>query len=479
MAKIYDIVEISKLVKEKLKKEFPNLTFSIRTKRFAGGQSIDVDLLKGDILFFNGEQKSNYDIGYLRDNYDGIFTDEGFKVAKRIKEIVNEFNWDNSDPMTDYFDVNYYTHISIGSWNKPYEYVQPKGGAKPTPQKSYPKRTTPAPSKNADKENIGYYHNWVLTKSVLKDYDNAIVYSLEKGDGLKNIPYDKFLEFKGEMYTELGMKWNKQFQKFDKWKVEPDVNKLSDIVRKYYVFDGVEQQEPKKEEEFKVGDVYLDKLSMGKLEITHVGLNELLVHIQIGNYLETYNKVYARLMIERGDWIKVIDEEKEEPKPKVQSVKLGDLYQDTQVNESFVIEDLYRDMVKIRYVESKLDVKFTMTNFFERVNRGIFVLINELPKQEEAQFKVGDIYRDAYSKKDLQIIKIDGDTIFFTLNGTQYNVGRIIAESYLTNKIWTKQAPTQASQEEIRNAIEALQILADDGDEEAQKAIIALEILLN
>ena len=70
--------------------------------------------------------------------------------------------------------------------------------------------------------------------------------------------------------------------------------------------------EEKKEKEFNIGDVYLDKLSGGKLEIREVGLKELLVHIQIGNYLDTYNKVYARLMIERGDWVKVIDEEKEE-----------------------------------------------------------------------------------------------------------------------------------------------------------------------
>ena len=30
--------------------------------------------------------------------------------------------YDNSDAMTDYFDTAYYTHVSVGKWNKPYEY---------------------------------------------------------------------------------------------------------------------------------------------------------------------------------------------------------------------------------------------------------------------------------------------------------------------------------------------------------------------
>ena len=31
-------------------------------------------------------------------------------------------NHDNSDIMTDYFDVGYYKSVNIGEWNKPYEY---------------------------------------------------------------------------------------------------------------------------------------------------------------------------------------------------------------------------------------------------------------------------------------------------------------------------------------------------------------------
>jgi hypothetical protein len=32
--------------------------------------------------------------------------------------------YDNSDIMTDYFDVAYYNNINIGKWDKPYELEQ-------------------------------------------------------------------------------------------------------------------------------------------------------------------------------------------------------------------------------------------------------------------------------------------------------------------------------------------------------------------
>lgn len=39
---------------------------------------------------------------------------------KEVLSVMNEGNHDNSDIMTDYFDVGFYVHINIGKWNKPY-----------------------------------------------------------------------------------------------------------------------------------------------------------------------------------------------------------------------------------------------------------------------------------------------------------------------------------------------------------------------
>jgi hypothetical protein len=37
-----------------------------------------------------------------------------------IISVLNEGNHDNSDIMTDYFDVGWYVHLNVGKWNKPY-----------------------------------------------------------------------------------------------------------------------------------------------------------------------------------------------------------------------------------------------------------------------------------------------------------------------------------------------------------------------
>lgn len=37
---------------------------------------------------------------------------------------MNEGNHDNSDIMTDYFDVGWYIDVNIGKWNKPYVFTE-------------------------------------------------------------------------------------------------------------------------------------------------------------------------------------------------------------------------------------------------------------------------------------------------------------------------------------------------------------------
>ena len=44
------------------------------------------------------------------------YTDFGTEFKKDLETIINLYNHDNSDMMTDYFDTNYYTNISIDSY---------------------------------------------------------------------------------------------------------------------------------------------------------------------------------------------------------------------------------------------------------------------------------------------------------------------------------------------------------------------------
>jgi hypothetical protein len=53
-------------------------------------------------------------------------------VLTKINEIMHNAPgraggkkfYDNSDAMTDYFDTAFYTHLTIGSWDKDYECVE-------------------------------------------------------------------------------------------------------------------------------------------------------------------------------------------------------------------------------------------------------------------------------------------------------------------------------------------------------------------
>ena len=147
--------DISKKIKQELKTEYPKCKFSIRTEYYSGGSSISLYLMKADRRIkkrveeitenakriytenhhYTLEQliklqtDTNHQINdyAIKDDYDpdhwnnGVFlTEEGHKLIKRISEIANKWNWNHSDAMTDYYDVNYGLHLQLGQWDKPF-----------------------------------------------------------------------------------------------------------------------------------------------------------------------------------------------------------------------------------------------------------------------------------------------------------------------------------------------------------------------
>ena len=51
---------------------------------------------------------------------DRYATGRNLEFLKELSEALNEGNHDNSDPMTDYFDVGWYTYILFGNYDKPF-----------------------------------------------------------------------------------------------------------------------------------------------------------------------------------------------------------------------------------------------------------------------------------------------------------------------------------------------------------------------
>lgn len=89
------------------------------------------NIKSGSIDFFNSINEDNWrnpqDVkkcGYM-DVYKDI--DSAFlpgaarDFLKKLNRIMMQGNHDNSDAMTDYFDVGWYVDINVGQWGKPYE----------------------------------------------------------------------------------------------------------------------------------------------------------------------------------------------------------------------------------------------------------------------------------------------------------------------------------------------------------------------
>ena len=101
--------ETTKLIRNALKAEFPEIKFSITMRDHA---KLFVKIMKSP-YFEDGESNTN---GFynLRNHPTG--KDVIVKIDEIICKVGNHY--DNSDPMTDYFDTAFYYDIDVGSWNK-------------------------------------------------------------------------------------------------------------------------------------------------------------------------------------------------------------------------------------------------------------------------------------------------------------------------------------------------------------------------
>lgn len=148
MAEYMDIKEIAKQIRTDLK-NLKGYKFSVTIERFSGGSSISVAMLTSpiqikrnvedipndpNIIGFNdnadlkGIQNYTYhqlNEYQLKDDYDvnmwcnSVFlTKAGHDILKNVVDISKKHHYDNSDPMSDYFDTNFYLHVSLGKWDK-------------------------------------------------------------------------------------------------------------------------------------------------------------------------------------------------------------------------------------------------------------------------------------------------------------------------------------------------------------------------
>lgn len=114
-----------KQTREALKLAFPDFKFMVR-KGNGGSSSINVSIMSGPIDFGapNGGRTVNpYHAGAHYEPQCVPFLEAVIKVIKYGSERQY---YDNSDPMTDYFDTAFYLDVEMGRWGKPYVKTDPR-----------------------------------------------------------------------------------------------------------------------------------------------------------------------------------------------------------------------------------------------------------------------------------------------------------------------------------------------------------------
>lgn len=111
--------DICKKIKEYGKLRFPTCKFSVNK---SGYRSVNIILVSGDFEAFRKDEEIdrwsyNYD---KRGRFNEKYTDRCNEVMELMRDYAESYNYDNSDIMTDYFDVNFYLDLSVGSWTKAY-----------------------------------------------------------------------------------------------------------------------------------------------------------------------------------------------------------------------------------------------------------------------------------------------------------------------------------------------------------------------
>jgi len=144
--------DIAKIIRQRLKKEFPECKFSVRCRYFSGGSEITISLMESDFEVFNRDYRQNRNgrfyteddykyaqlnhYVFLRHGFDDVdgynngmyLTRKAWNVLKRVVEMANGYRYDDSDAQIDYFDTNFYLDLEIGKWDKPFKVLKDKRG---------------------------------------------------------------------------------------------------------------------------------------------------------------------------------------------------------------------------------------------------------------------------------------------------------------------------------------------------------------
>lgn len=147
--KMYDpnlsIKEIAERIRFFAKKQFPECKFSVTIERYSGGQSMNLCLMSAPYDVFEtptlekaelskgygtAEQKldswertiknGHHQVNHYYVENDSYLNENGKAIMKFLNNAATVYNFDDSDAQSDYFHTNFYVHLAVGKWDKPF-----------------------------------------------------------------------------------------------------------------------------------------------------------------------------------------------------------------------------------------------------------------------------------------------------------------------------------------------------------------------
>lgn len=92
-----DIKSIAVLIRADIKAQLPAVKASVRIERYSLGQAIHIEV-KTQVPVYA---------------YGRTMTEPAKALRAKVQAICDSYNYDDSDVMTDYFNVNFSTHIKL------------------------------------------------------------------------------------------------------------------------------------------------------------------------------------------------------------------------------------------------------------------------------------------------------------------------------------------------------------------------------
>ena len=102
--------DAAKLIRRDIRLKYgKDLKTSVRTEHFAGGSAINI---KVKDWVQNPINPDWYPKGQWNSIYNQRYTEDGRQLLHDLKEIANQYRWEDSDSMIDYCSCNFYLSVS-------------------------------------------------------------------------------------------------------------------------------------------------------------------------------------------------------------------------------------------------------------------------------------------------------------------------------------------------------------------------------